>query len=83
MIRLTTALLALGVCMAIATTAIAMEPPGWCNCNPEAPACRVYCGSDPEWTPTYAAPTQQRNMYMYVPSHGHVHKKAPLKTGGY
>jgi hypothetical protein len=29
MIRLTTALLGLGVCMAIATTAIAMEPPGW------------------------------------------------------
>jgi hypothetical protein len=43
MIRLATALLTLGVGMAIATTAIAMEPEGWCNCNPEAPACRVTC----------------------------------------
>jgi hypothetical protein len=69
MIRLTTALLTLGVGMAIATTAIAMEPQGWCNCNPEAPACRVYCGSDPEGPPAYVAPAQPRSMYMYVPRH--------------
>lgn len=78
MIRLTTALLALGVCMAIATTAIAMEPPGWCNCNPEAPACRVYCGSDPEGPPAYVAPAYPRSMYMYVPRYNtRTHKNAP------
>jgi hypothetical protein len=35
MIRLTAALLA-----ATATTAVAVEPQGWCTCNPDAPACR-------------------------------------------
>ena len=80
MIRLSTALLTLGVGMSIATTAIAMEPPGWCYCNPEAPACRVYCGSEPsdppqqqsvrnQWAPGYVAPTHHRSMYMYVPRH--------------
>jgi hypothetical protein len=78
MIRLTTALLALGVGMAIATTAIAMEPPGWCNCNPEAPACRVYCGSDPEGPPANVAPVYPTSMYMYVPRHNtRMHKNAP------
>jgi len=70
MIRLTTTLLTLGVCLAIATTAFAIESQGWCDCNPEAPACRVYCGSDPEAAPAYVAPTQHRNMYTYVPPHG-------------
>jgi hypothetical protein len=78
MIRLTTALLTLGAGMAIATTAIAMEPQGWCNCNPEAPACRVYCGSEPEWSRGYVAPAHPRSMYMYVPRHStHTHKNAP------
>jgi hypothetical protein len=73
MIRLTTTLLTLGVCMAYATTAIAVEPEGSCNCNPEAPACRVICGSvpsdPPQWTPGYVAPAHPRSMYMYVPRH--------------
>jgi hypothetical protein len=43
MIRLTTALLTLSVVTATATTAIAVEPEGWCTCNPEAPACRSIC----------------------------------------
>jgi len=43
MIRLTTALLALGIVTATETTAIAVEPQGWCTCNPDAPACRSVC----------------------------------------
>jgi hypothetical protein len=43
MIRLITVLLTLAVLMATATTVIAVEPEGWCNCNPEAPACRSIC----------------------------------------
>jgi hypothetical protein len=43
MIRLTTALLTLGVGMAIATTAIA-QPGWWVGCNPEADWCRLLSG---------------------------------------
>ncbi len=43
MIRLMTSLVVLAGIVATATTAIAVEPPGWCNCNPEAPACRSIC----------------------------------------
>jgi hypothetical protein len=82
MIRLTTALLTLAVGMAIATTALA-QAGWWVGCNPEAPACRVYGGSEPQWPSGYVAPTHHRSMYMYVPPHTHMHKKAPLKTGGY
>ena len=46
MIRLTTALLTLGVGMAIATTAIAQEG-WWAVCNPNAPMCRSLSGPDP------------------------------------
>jgi hypothetical protein len=68
MIRLMTALLTLGVGMAIATTAIAQN--WWVGCNPDAPMCRLQTGSDPQWAPGYVAPTNHRNMYMYVPRHG-------------
>ena len=68
MIRLTTALLTLGVGMAIATTAIA-QPGWWVGCNPEADWCRLLSGSDPQSAPGYVAPTHHRNMYMYVPRH--------------
>jgi len=87
MIRLTTALLTLGIGMAIATTAFAQG--WWVGCNPDAPMCRVQTGSDDvrnPWPPANVAPTQHRSMYMYVPPHSssaHMHKKAPLKTGGY
>jgi len=47
MIRLATALLTLNVITATATTAIAVEPQGWCYCNPEAPACRSPCPAPP------------------------------------
>jgi hypothetical protein len=75
MIRLATAWLTLGVGMAVATAANAVEPAGSCNCNPEAPACRIICGSVPsdppqQWAPEYVAPTHSRNMYMYAPRHG-------------
>jgi hypothetical protein len=95
MMRLTTALLTLGVGMATATTAIAQAQGEcwWVGCNPEAPLCRVQCGSDSpqqnvrnQWSPGYVTPPHPRSMYMYVPLHGsstHMHKKAPWKTGGY
>jgi hypothetical protein len=71
MIRLTTALLTLGVGMAIATTAIA-QPGWWVGCNPEADLCRLLSGgADPQLAPGYVAPTYPRSMYMYmyVPRH--------------
>jgi hypothetical protein len=77
MIRLTTALLTLGVGMAIATSAIA-QPGWWAGCNPEAYGCqllsggadpRLAPGANPQWAPGYVTPTHPRNMYMYVPRH--------------
>jgi hypothetical protein len=69
MVRLTTALLTLGVGMAIATTAIA-QPGWWVGCNPEADLCRVLSGgADPQLAPRYVAPVHPRNMYMYAPRH--------------
>jgi hypothetical protein len=70
MIRLSTALLTLGVGMAIATTVNAQG--WWVGCNPDAPACRVLNGSDDvrtQWPPAYVAPTHYRSMYMYAPRH--------------
>ena len=90
MIRLTTALLALGVSMATATTALAQGQDGcfYGSCNPEASWCRLLCGSDPQqqnvrsqWAPDVAA-THHKSMYMYVPPYGsstHMRKKAALK----
>jgi hypothetical protein len=50
---LTTALLTLGVGMAIATTAIA-QPGWWQGCNPEADLCRLLSGgADPRLAPRY------------------------------
>jgi len=83
MIRLTTALLTLGVGMATATTAIA-QGCFYGHCNPEASWCRLLCGSEQQqqieaeeqqqnarsqWAPGYAE-THHRSMYMYVPPHG-------------
>jgi hypothetical protein len=77
MIRLTTALLTLGIGTAMATTAIAQGQSGcwWAGCNPEANLCRALCGSDDppqqnvrsQWAPGYVAPA--RSMYMYAPRH--------------
>jgi hypothetical protein len=87
MMRLMTALLTLGV-MAT-TTALAQGQDGcfYGSCNPEAPWCRLLCGSDPQnvrsqWAPGYVAAPHHSGTYMYVPPHGssaHKHKKAPLK----
>ena len=84
MIRLTTAMLTLGLGMAIATTANAQG--WWVGCNPDAPMCRVQTGSDPvvgnQSAPGYVAPTRHRSMYMYAPQHGrntHMHRT----NGGY
>jgi hypothetical protein len=69
MIRLTTALLTLGVGIAIATTAIA-QPGWWVGCNPEADLCRLLSGgADPQLAPKYVAPRDHRSIYMYAPRH--------------
>jgi hypothetical protein len=79
---LTTALLTLGVGMAIATTAIA-QPGWWQGCNPEAYGCAFYSGgADPRLAPRYVAPTYPRSMYMYAPRHStHTHRTST--TGRY
>jgi hypothetical protein len=48
MIRLTAALLTLGIGVAVATTATAQGQSGcwWVGCNPEADLCRLLCGTD-------------------------------------
>jgi hypothetical protein len=86
MIRLTTALLTLGVSIASATTALAQGQDGcfYGSCNPEASWCRLLCGSDPQqqnvrsqWAPGYVAAPHHRSMYMYANGNGtHKHKKA-------
>ena len=80
MIKLTMALLVLGTGMAIATTAIAQGQSGcwWVGCNPEAPLCRVQCGSDNvlsqwyQWQAPYADP---------YPGHRY-HRRARHHKGG-
>jgi hypothetical protein len=78
MIRLTTALLTLGVGMTIATTAIA-QPGWWVGCNPEAYGCAFLSGgANPRLAPRYVAPAHPRSMYMYAPRHStRTHKNAP------
>jgi hypothetical protein len=74
MIRLTTALLTLGVGMAIATMAVA-QPGWWVGCNPEAYGCAFLSGgADPRLAPRYGAPTYPRSMYMYAPRHTRTHR---------
>jgi hypothetical protein len=50
MIKLTTALLTLGISMATVPTVIAqrLNECFYGSCNPEAPWCRLLCGSDPQ-----------------------------------
>jgi hypothetical protein len=67
MIRVTTALLALGVIVATGTTAIAIEPEGWCNCNPEASACRSICGV-PDPPVMMQEQGRRPRTWMYQPS---------------
>jgi hypothetical protein len=87
MIRLTTALITLGVGMGIETTAFAQGSGCWWGgCNPEADLCRSLCGTDNpfqsniggQWAPGYVAPAGRGGLYMYVPRHStRTHKNAP------
>lgn len=70
MVRLVTALLTVGVITAIATTAIAQ--PGWNDCNPNAPRCRIYGSPSPstaqqDWRP--------RTRIYHHTHHRHTHNR--------
>jgi hypothetical protein len=82
--KLATALLVVGVGMAIATTALAQDGCFYGSCNPEAPWCRLLCGSEPQrlnlrtqvpkW---HVAVTHHGRLYMYA--HGNnTQQKAAL-----
>jgi hypothetical protein len=64
MIRLTTALLTLGVIIA-ANTAIAQ--PGWNDCNPNAPRCRIYGSPSP--------PTREQGWRPRTQVYHHTHRR--------
>ena len=67
MIRLTLASLTLSIIVAGATRAYAVEPQGWCYCNPDAPACRSLC---PEPDPPLVMQEQGRypRTWVYQPA---------------
>ena len=67
MVRLATASLVLGVIVTTGTTAIAVEPEGWCNCNPEAPACRSIC-SFPDPPLVMQGQVRHPRAWMYQPA---------------
>jgi hypothetical protein len=73
MIKLRAALLALGVIMTTAMT-VAAQAQGecwWVGCNPEAPLCRVQCGSDnvlSRWQVPYAY-YPQRSFHRHAKHH--------------
>jgi hypothetical protein len=75
MIRLTTALLTLGVGMAVATTAFAQGQGEcwWVGCNSEADLCRLLCGSDDinsHWqAPYYGIYPRQRSFHRHAQHH--------------
>ena len=79
MFRLTTALLTLGVSVAIATTAIAQGQGEcwWVGCNPEADLCRLLCGSDDinsQWQAPYSGIyPQQRSFHRHAKHHHKTH----------
>jgi hypothetical protein len=79
MIRLIAAMLTFGVLMATATTAIAQERNEclYGSCNPEAPWCRLLCGSDDVRTPRQAshACSLQRSHHRYPNHHKHGHSR--------
>jgi len=69
MIRLTMALMSLGVIIATGTTAMAQ--PGWNDCNPNAPRCRIYGSPSP---PTRAQGLHPRTQ-VYHHRHRHTHTR--------
>lgn len=83
MIRLTTALLTLGVIIAIASTAQAQgDECFWVGCNPEAGVCRLLCGTDDprqteiggQWQAPYANAYPRRQYHRQAKHH---HKTQP------
>ena len=70
MIRLTTALLTLGVSTATTTTAIAQGQCFYGSCNPEAPWCRLLCGSGPEYQNVHNS-WQYRHARHHYAKHEH------------
>jgi hypothetical protein len=86
MIRLTTALLALGVSMATVTTSIAQ----WQNecfygsCNPEASWCRLLCGPGPQYQ-DIRSPWYHRHARHHYAKHRHAnhhHVAARMRREG-
>jgi hypothetical protein len=77
MIRLTTALLTLGVITATAVAAQAQGECWWVGCNLEAPWCRFYCGTDDprqteidgQWQPRPASLYPQHRYHRHVRHH--------------
>jgi hypothetical protein len=71
--KLMTTLATLGVGATIATTAMAQGECWWVGCNPEAPLCRVQCGSDnvlSQWQVPYAgAYYPQRSFNRHAKRH--------------
>jgi len=72
MVRLTIALLTLGILAATGTTAKAQEC-WWVGCNPEADLCRLLCGSDDinsQWRAHYAGSyPRQWTPYRHAKHH--------------
>jgi len=76
MIRLTTALLTLGIVTAMTVTAQAQGECWWVGCNPEATLCRTQCGSDNvlsqwyQWQAPYAYTyPRQRSHHRHTKHH--------------
>jgi hypothetical protein len=68
MIRLVAALLTLGVITATVTTVAAQ--PGWNDCNPDAPRCRIYGSPSPLTTQQGWRP---RTRIYHHAHHHHAH----------
>jgi len=78
MVRLTTALLTMGVIAAMETTAGAQEC-WWVGCNPEADLCRLLCGSDDPRQSEINSQWQAPYVGTYRPTR-HWHAKHNHKT---
>jgi hypothetical protein len=70
MIRLMTALLTAGVITATATTAVAQ--PGWNDCNPNAPRCRIYGSPSP---PTRGQGLRPRTQVYHRTHHHNTYRR--------
>jgi len=85
MIRLTTALLTLGIIIATASTVTAQgqgDECFWVGCNPEAGVCRLLCGSD-DPRQTEIGERQAPYASAYPQHQYHRHAKHHHKTAHY